>query len=420
MNEEELKALMAKVDEQIKDAQKTATEESEKTIEALKAELGELGKTLEGLKKDEEFKAVKAELIDLQATVKALKENGNDGDIPKTSYVQIFEQLTAAKESLVEMKGKKGIDINLTIKAAGTMTTGNVTPVSGGLSMLLNQFEQGITPFPRTQPFFLDLFRQVPTTGLTVSYAEMKNPDGGAGMTGEGSAKTQADFDIIEAKADVKKVTSFIKTSKEALEDIAGLAGEINGELNTLVKLKADSQAMIGDGTGNNLNGVITVSPAFTGGALALSVEAANNYDVLVAAITEIAVAEVISGQPAGFNADTIVMNPNDIAVMNLTKDQNDNYIFPVALPNRDVMNVPIVANARMASGDFLVMDSTKVNYRLREGFNINIGYENDDFTKNLVTILGEMRLTVYVKSNHLKALIEGDFTSAKALLETI
>jgi len=286
------------------------------------------------------------------------------------------------------------------------------------MTLLLNQFESGITAIPRSQPFFADLFAQVPTTGNTVSYAEMKNPDGGAGMTAEAAAKSQADFDLVEAKANVKKITAYIKTSKEALADIPALAGEINGELMTLVGLKKDAQVMLGDGTGNNLNGAITQASAFTGGALASTITAPNNYDVLVAAITQIMTAEVISGQPAGFLADTIVLNPVDVAAMKLTKDLNENYIFPVTLPGQTkVMEVPVVSNARMTSGSFLVMDSTKGNLRIREGITFDIGYENDDFTKNLVTILAETRLTFYIKSNHTKAFVTGDFTTAKAAL---
>jgi HK97 family phage major capsid protein len=295
------------------------------------------------------------------------------------------------------------------------MTTGNVTAVgTGGLSMLLNQFEGGITPLPRSAPFFADLFASAPTSGNTISYAEMKNPDGGAGMTGEGSAKTQADFDLVEAKTNVRKITSYIKTSKEALDDIPALAGEINNELVTLIKLKKDSEVLAGAGTGNTLSGVITNATAFTGGALALSVVTPNNYDVLVAGITQIATAEVISGQPAGFMANVIVMNPSDVALMKLTKDANKNYIFPVTLPgSTSVMEVPVISNARMTAGDFLIMDSSKGNLRIKEDITLSVGYENDDFTKNLVTILAEMRLAFYIKSQHVKAFVKGTFSTA-------
>ncbi len=370
---------------------------------------------IESLKKDGTLSAeIKGEVVRLANELKSLKEVAPVAQF-KSVEQELTEQLSLKKSEIDSIKDGDSKKIVLSVKAAATMTTGNVTAVgTGGLSMLLNQFEGGITPLPRSAPFFADLFASAPTSGNTISYAEMKNPDGGAGMTGEGSAKTQADFDLVEAKTNVRKITSYIKTSKEALDDIPALAGEINNELVTLIKLKKDSEVLAGAGTGNTLSGVITNATAFTGGALALSVVTPNNYDVLVAGITQIATAEVISGQPAGFMANVIVMNPSDVALMKLTKDANKNYIFPVTLPgSTSVMEVPVISNARMTAGDFLIMDSSKGNLRIKEDITLSVGYENDDFTKNLVTILAEMRLAFYIKSQHVKAFVKGTFSTA-------
>lgn len=370
---------------------------------------------IESLKKDGTLSAeIKEEVVRLANELKSLKEVAPVAQF-KSVEQELTEQLSLKKSEIDSIKDGDSKKIVLSVKAAATMTTGNVTAVgTGGLSMLLNQFEGGITPLPRSAPFFADLFASAPTSGNTISYAEMKNPDGGAGMTGEGSAKTQADFDLVEAKTNVRKITSYIKTSKEALDDIPALAGEINNELVTLIKLKKDSEVLAGAGTGNTLSGVITNATAFTGGALALSVVTPNNYDVLVAGITQIATAEVISGQPAGFMANVIVMNPSDVALMKLTKDANKNYIFPVTLPgSTSVMEVPVISNARMTAGDFLIMDSSKGNLRIKEDITLSVGYENDDFTKNLVTILAEMRLAFYIKSQHVKAFVKGTFSTA-------
>jgi len=251
---------------------------------------------IESLKKDGTLSAeIKSEVVRLANELKSLKEVAPVAQF-KSVEQDLAEQLSLKKSEIDSIKDGDSKKIVLSVKAAATMTTGNVTAVgTGGLSMLLNQFEAGITPLPRSAPFFADLFASAPTSGNTISYAEMKNPDGGAGMTGEGSAKTQADFDLVEAKTNVRKITSYIKTSKEALDDIPALAGEINNELVTLIKLKKDSEVLSGAGTGNTLSGVITNATAFTGGALALAVVTPNNYDVLVAGITQIATAEVIS-----------------------------------------------------------------------------------------------------------------------------
>jgi HK97 family phage major capsid protein len=365
---------------------------------------------------------IKSEIQSLGEKIAAFKEN-NAQNQNITLKQALINSLNEVKEDLSLLKTKSANSVNFDVKAATTMSTANVTAVgTNGLSMILNDFEGGITPLPRTAPFFLSLFPAVGTNGNTVSWAEMKNPDGGSAMTAEGAIKSQADFDIVEAKADVEKVTAYIKVTKEALDDITSLSNEINKELITLVKLKADYQAMYGDGVSPNVNGLISeYAQAFTGGSLAGTIPLPNNFDVLVAAITEIATAEVITGEPAGFMANAIIMNPVDVAAMRLTKSTYGEYVFPITLPGTtSVLEIPVISNARMVAGDFLVMDTSKFNYRLRESINVNIGYENQDFTKNLVTVLAEMRFTVYVKSQHVKAFVEGDFASAKTLLELV
>lgn len=388
-------------------------------------------KGLEDLKKQVGEAASKADLqkaIDsieeVGLKLKAISEDAGKKNVSKSFAEQVYDGLVALKaaEKLAGLKDRKnGSFESFTVKAAGTMTTGNVTAVgTNGLSMLLNQFEPGITPIPRSQPFFAQLLNIGRTTGNTVSYAEMKNPDGGAGMTGEGSAKTQADFDLVEASKKVKKITSYIKVSKEALDDIDSLQAEINGELMVLVKNKLDAQLLSGDDSGENLKGVMEYAQAFAAGDLAGTITAPNNFDALAAAINQIMVAEVVSGEPAGFMPNYIILNPVDVVKMKLTKDSNNNYIFPVSLPGMtDVLDVPVIKNARMTKGEFLVGDFTKANLRIREDVNIQIGYENDDFTKNLVTILAEMRAVHFVKSNHVKAFVTDSFATAKTALQT-
>jgi len=388
-------------------------------------------KGLEDLKKQVGEAASKADLqkaIDsieeIGLKLKAITEGAEKKSSHKTFGEQVYDGLMALKaaDKLSNLKEKAGQRFeSFSVKAAGTMTTANVDAVgTNGLSMLLNQFEPGITPIPRSQPFFAQLLNVGRTTGNTVSYAEMKNPDGGAGMTGEGSAKTQADFDIVEAKADVKKITAYIKTSKEALDDIAALQSEINSELVTLVKNKLDAQLLSGDGLSNNLTGVITSATAYSAGSFAGAVESANNFDVLATAVNQIMIAEVVSGEPAGFMPTAIVMHPTDVIKMKLTKDTNNQYIFPVSMPGiSEVINVPVISNPRMTVDKFLVGDFTKARLLIREDINIQIGYENDDFTKNLLTILAEMRVAAFIKSNHTKAFVYGDFSDAITALET-
>jgi hypothetical protein len=48
----------------------------------------------------------------------------------------------------------------------------------------------------------------------------------------------------------------------------------------------------------------------------------------------------------------------------------------------------------------------------------LQVGYVNDDFQRNMVTILAEMRLCHYVKNNQVGAFVTGDFATAIAAIE--
>jgi HK97 family phage major capsid protein len=379
-------------------------------------------------KHSEELESIKAKNSELENAMKAQGEALAELKVSKANsneYVNpTVKALTENLEGLKSLQNKDTKQLNITVKSVGTITTGNVTPTTaGGISTLLNDADLSISRFARSRPFFTALFPTTGTTGATVSYAEMATPEGGAGMTAEGALKSQADFNLVEKVVNIKKVTAYIKTSKEALSVIPALAGEIDNVLTTLVELKADSQILSGDGTGQNLTGITSVAQAFSAGDFASTIPNPNEYDVINVAVNQIEIAEVISGEPSGFMPNVIALNPTDIKKMKLAKDANEQYVFPASqLGNVTTVidEIPVLSNPRIPKGYFLVMDTTKGTIRVRENTNLQIGYENDDFTKNLVTILAEKRLAFYIKSQNVKAFVYDSFATAKSALELI
>ena len=117
----------------------------------------------------------------------------------------------------------------------------------------------------------------------------------------------------------------------------------------------------------------------------------------------------------ANFMPTEIFMHPTDVTKMDLAKDSVGQYVFrPLANSyGLSVGQIPVVANTGIAVGTFLVGDMTKNKVITREAITLSIGYENDDFTKNFVTILGETRLVNVMKSNHYLAFVKGTFSTA-------
>jgi len=290
-------------------------------------------------------------------------------------------------------------------KAAGTITFGNIS----GREMLAGQLEPGYTDIATRRPFLVSLFGRRSTTAATVHLVDKRNRDGSAAYTAEGGAKPAIDFDFVEVKLDMLKIAAKCKVSTEMLADISFMRSAINDELLTELNLTLDEQLY----AGTNLQGLLDHATAFSAGTLADTVDNANNFDVIRAAVAQIVL--------ANFVPNIVIVNPADAAAMDLAKATDGHYIMPPfsTVGGATIAGVRVVENPGVTAGDYIIGDFTKAIFYQREGINIMVGWENDDFTKNLVTIIGELRGNLYISENNEGAFVVGDFATDKAALET-
>lgn len=385
--------------------------EGSEDFKALKS----LQEKLKGASSAEDLKALKTEIEKLGLDLKALSEKNDKkqdgsksfGDALITAFKSLFNEDGTPKEQIKELKRSKGSHIILDIKAPATMTTANVTPTTpGAIPFSLADFDPMITPVVRRQPFIQELISASRTNKTHVVWVEQANPDpGAAANTAEGAAKTQGDFDVVERSCPVEKMTYYIKASREVLDDLSELQALINNEILTLLRLRLDQQIVYGTGVSPQLKGITAFAiPAFAAGSFATAVPSANIFDVI-----RVAIAQIMSADPNGpFMPNYVIMNPIDAARLDLAKDSTGAYALPpfIMPGGRTIAGVRVIENIGVTANTMVVGDFTKSNLRLREDAMISIGYENDDFTKNLVTILGEIRAVHYIKTNHLKAFV--------------
>lgn len=375
----------------------------------------ELGTKIDAMKNES---ATKAELIEVMSKIADLQAKGNDVDALKANIEEVaikvldlqtkgtennvpesLETLLKEKQDeLKAMKEKSGASVQITLKAAGTMALS--TNVTGQVPQA--EREAGITRIVRRNPFILELVNVGAIMSNVWEWVEQKNVDGGSAMTAEGATKSLADFGLVVASANVKKVTAYIKVTKEMLDDVALMRSEIDQELTELINLKIDDQLLNGTGLTVNLSGINQTATAWAAGAFALTIPTPNVFDVIRTAINQVRVNL--------FEPNYIVMHPTDVAKMDLAKASDGHYVLPPFISNdgTTVSGIRVVSNTGVTVDNFLVGDFTKYGVRFKEGLTINVGYENDDFTKNLVTILAEARLVGRVKSNHYGAFVKG------------
>ena len=426
MEEKELEALNEAVT-LVKGFKKDLTDKADKkeaadllkALNELKTNIGEWGAEKIGSTVAEINKGIEklvTRLDEMAEDVAKSKENG-----VKSSFGKSFGQMVvdALKEGADLTKPlRKGehrtVEVSTNIaKVVANMTTANVTAVgTNAIPYELSDFQLGLTRIVRRSPYLLQIANVSTTNKMYVQWAEQANPDGAANETAQGSPKNQIDFDWVEKSAKVEKITAYIKVSKEALDDLDGLRNEIDTELRELILLKVDTDLLSGDGTTPTLNGLLNMDTAYSAGSFAGTVVAANKADVLRTAI-----AQVVANL---FIPNYAILHPDDVASMDLIKDSNGSYSLPPfrSADGMVVSGVRIIENTGQTVDKFTVGDFTKMNVRIREGLTIDMGLDADDFTRNLITILGEIRLVSYVKTNHIGAFVSGDFSDAIASLD--
>lgn len=376
-------------------------------------------KAMESLEKQE--KSLKA----LQEQLDAIEIERNRPGY-KAGKVQSFQDMlvdnmTKHATTMLALKddgAAKGFSMDM--KAAATMLIG--TNYTGG-TIGLTTWDPEFARVQRRQPFLRQFLRTRTVGGMYIAWAEMANRDGAADTVVEGAAKPQIDFDIVESSKKVEKIAAWIKTSKEMLADIPYLASEINQELVESVELKLDSQLYDGNGTTPNLTGIKTYAStvSFTGTPFLTANGGVPNPNPGRAEAI-VATAAVIRAQ-SFFSPNLAIVNPLDYAMIemrvNSFGDTSDLAYVRSEGGGLYVGNIRVIENTGVPVGEFVVGDFTKDVLGIREEVNIQVGYVNDDFTKNLVTILAEMRAVNYVKTNHLGAFRKGVFATVIAAIKT-
>jgi HK97 family phage major capsid protein len=217
----------------------------------------------------------------------------------------------------------------------------------------------------------------------------------------EGAAKPESAIDWELKTASSKVIAHWIKASRQILEDAPQIRDLIDSDLIYGLALAEETQLISGDGTGSNLTGLIPSATSYSDPITTLP-----TFDM----IDQIGKA-VLQSALADFPATGIVVHPADWWRMRLQKDGDGNYRLgnPQVMARPSLFGLPVVATKSMPVDKFLVGDfASAATLYDRWQPRVEVGYVNDDFTRNLVTILAEERLALAVKQGD--ALIYGDF----------
>lgn len=302
------------------------------------------------------------------------------------------------QRTLPEMR----VAVTMTVAATNSGSSAFL-PNSGGIQGSVNDLV-------RTRPTFWSRLQKGRTNLNPYVWANKTNKQGNAQFIGEGVLKPLASFEITVETSSAKKVAERFRVSTELLNDIEGIQSLIEDEARFEVETAANTAVLTGTASSTSPAGVTTIASAFT--LTTIEVEDPNNFDAIRAAIAQLT--------SLNFDRDIVAfMNPIDVANMELSKGTDGHYLLPpfTSADGTTIKGVTIIEDNNIAVGNLLIGDMTKYRVLMVEDFVIKWGYDSDDFSKNLITMIAEMRFHQFVSANNTGAFIYDSFADIKTAI---
>ena len=310
------------------------------------------------------------------------------------------------KYQALAQKNQSSAEIEVSKSDMAAMAETKVT--SSGL--VAPQYDPVIQGAPRQNLLIRDLIPTTPVTGQAFTYFRELLHTLGAGMVPEGGAKPTSNVTFEQVTDTIKKIAVWMPVTDEALDDVPQLMAYLQELLRYDLKLEEERQILKGDGTGENLNGLMTQATVYDA---ALTKAGDTAIDLVRRAIYQVRKQSMLS-------ADGIVMTELDWMNIELQKDGENRYLFAnlQGLVTPVLWGRPVVTSDSVDEGDvdtggeFLVANFARSSVLFdRMSFLFKMGLINDQFIKNERALLVEERLGLGVRRR--EGLVKGRFTVA-------
>lgn len=255
-----------------------------------------------------------------------------------------------------------------------------------------------------------DLMNVQGTTANAIPYIRETGYTNASATVAETLLKPESGITFETDTALVRVIAHFLPVTKQILDDIPAMANYIDNRLLYGLATTEEAQILTGDGTGDNLLGLMVDTGAQTRNAPA----GEFRIDTLRRAMT--------LAYLAGFPATGIVLHPDDLESIELTKSTTNEYIFQ-DINNGDMLingstaprlfGVPIVQSIHMTAGSYLVgAFGLASQIWERESANVRISDSHADFfTRNMKAVLCEERIAMTTVRP--EAFVRGTFATA-------
>jgi HK97 family phage major capsid protein len=315
----------------------------------------------------------------------------NNGVEMKTLGQHVVENEEVKNRLLGSSSTKTGsvrmeIETKTILSAAGTWgATASVTN-----SLVIPQRVEPVM-LPMRQLTIRDLVAPGNTVSNAIEFAVQTARTNNAAVVAENTAKPYSNYTWDLRSFPVRTVAHLVKASRQILDDAPALQSTIDAEMRYGLQFAEEAQLLSGDGTGQNLLGIIPQASAYSA---AFTVTGETAIDRIRMAMLQATIALYpVSGT---------VLNPTDWTKIEMLKDGMGRYIIgdPQGTTAPRLWGQPVVASLGMTAGTFLT-GAFRYGAQIfdRLAIEVLISTENvDDFEKNMVSIRAEERLAFVVK----------------------
>lgn len=362
---------------------------------SLKSELVELKDRLSALKERIEADDQEAinEGVQLKADIETKTAEIEEAE-KKASVLEMLGTIEEKEEEKMEENGIKALDLDYLKSNRGSVQTYVKAATDAVVKPTIPVIDQNVAEI-NYMLGVRDLFNAEEISGNSLTFFRMgatELPDAFDGKTAEGAEKPQIHPTYSAVTVALQKIAAHLKESDELLNDAPFLESVVRGRGAYEVR-KAIEKYL--------------VSTLLATSGIDVSVNDGISFDNLLKA--KMAVMDNV-----GYEADAIIINPNDLQTLLLQKDggQSGQYLMggPAYAPYGNgqygaylpIWGMKVVPSNAIAQGTAIVgafKACASVVSKAGEGFRIEVANQNeDDFVKNMLTVRIEERLLEAVR----------------------
>jgi len=241
-------------------------EQSEKLITSISTKMAEVhtqvGTILAG--QDEEKKQRVALQKQVDAIDMQLAKRLSNGDVPQ-GLVEKLKADDGAQRLIKDRRGSAVIHFNAAemgqLFTKTTITSGAVGTATSGVLQI--DRISGITAEARQVLRVRDLLTSNPTVMQVVDFVKVSQPLTVGSPAPEASTKVENQLNFVSVSEKVRCLATWIPATRQIIDDMTELANFIATSMPYYVNLGEEIQLLSGDGTGENLHGLIPQASAF-------------------------------------------------------------------------------------------------------------------------------------------------------------